>query len=35
LDSEVEQLVEDAAKEAGEADFPTVADLTSDVYVTY
>ena len=35
VDAEVEQLVDEAAKEANAAEYPVESDLTSDVYVTY
>lgn len=35
LDSEIADLIEESAKSAGDAPFPTAADLETDVYVTY
>ncbi len=35
LDQEVAQLIDESARSAGEAAFPTLADLETDVYVDY
>jgi TPP-dependent pyruvate/acetoin dehydrogenase alpha subunit len=35
IDHEVLGLIEDAVRQAKAAPFPTLADLTTDVYVSY